>query len=237
MTLFDANENGMRADVDSEAYRQSCIPNNAVGGQLKRVFDIVFASVVLLLILPLFIIVALMLKVTDPGPVIYRHVRVGLWGRRFTCFKFRTMVVDAENVLKALLNDDASIRAEWERSQKLIKDPRVTDPRVTRVGRFLRESSLDELPQLINVVRGEMSLVGPRPIVPSEMSHYGDRLGSYVSARPGLMGVWQISGRSDCGYDKRVELDANYVSNWRFSTDLSILVRTVSAVIDRKRSY
>jgi exopolysaccharide production protein ExoY len=234
MILFDTNENGMTEEnhVNSEAYKQSCIPNNAVGGQLKRVFDIVFASVVLLLILPLFIIVALMLKVTDPGPVIYRHVRVGLWGRRFTCFKFRTMVVDAENVLKVLLNDDASIRAEWEHSQKLIKDPRVT-----RVGRFLRESSLDELPQLINVVRGEMSLVGPRPIVRSEMSRYGDRLDSYVLARPGLTGAWQISGRSDCGYDKRVELDANYVSDWRFSTDLSILVRTVGAVIERKGSY
>jgi lipopolysaccharide/colanic/teichoic acid biosynthesis glycosyltransferase len=142
------------------------------------------------------------------------------------------MVVDAENVLKVLLNDDASIRAEWERSQKLIKDPRVT-----RVGRFLRESSLDELPQLINVVRGEMSLVGPRPIVPSEMSRYGDRLDSYVLARPGLTGAWQISGRSDCGYDKRVKLDANYVSDWRFSTDLSILARTVGAVIERKGSY
>ena len=234
MTLFDANENGITAEnhVNSEAYEQSCIPRTAVGGPLKRVFDIVFASVVLLLISPLFIIVALMLKVTDPGPVIYRHVRVGLWGRRFTCFKFRTMVVDAENVLKVLLNDDASIRAEWERSQKLIKDPRVT-----RVGRFLRESSLDELPQLINVMRGEMSLVGPRPIVPSETSRYGDRLDSYVLARPGLTGAWQISGRSDCGYDKRVELDANYVSDWRFSTDLSILVRTVGAVIERKGSY
>jgi len=117
-------------------------------------------------------------------------------------------MADAENVLKALLNDDASIRAEWERSQKLIKDPRVT-----RVGRLLRESSLDELPQLINVVRGEMSLVGPRPIVPSETSRYGDRLDSYVLARPGLTGAWQISGRSDCGYDKRVKLDANYVTD------------------------
>ena len=140
----------------------------AVGRQTKRLFDVVFALCLLLLTLPLFIIVTVVLKVTDPGPVIYRHVRIGLWGRRFTCFKFRTMVVDAENVLKALLNDDASIRAEWERSQKLIKDPRVT-----RVGRLLRESSLDELPQLINVVRGEMSLVGPRPIVPSETSRYG----------------------------------------------------------------
>lgn len=217
---------------ESELSKRSSGAEYAVGGQTKRLFDVVFASLFLLLTLPLFIIVAVVLKVTDPGPVIYRHVRIGLWGRRFTCFKFRTMVVDAENVLKALLDDDPSARAEWERNRKLIKDPRVT-----RVGRILRESSLDELPQLINVLRGEMSLIGPRPIVPSEMSHYGERLASYVSARPGLTGAWQISGRSDCGYDKRVELDANYVSDWRFSTDLAILVRTVGAVIKRKGSY
>jgi exopolysaccharide production protein ExoY len=210
----------------------SCAAKDAVGGQGKHVFDVIFASVVLLLALPLFIIVAVMVKVTDPGPVIYKHVRVGLWGRRFTCFKFRTMVVDSENVLKALLDDDPDARAEWKRSQKLIKDPRITP-----FGQFLRESSLDELPQLINVLRGEMSLIGPRPIVPSEMSHYGDRLALYLLARPGLTGAWQISGRSDCGYDTRVELDANYVSNWRFSTDLSILVRTMHAVIKRRGSY
>jgi exopolysaccharide production protein ExoY len=204
----------------------------AVGGQPKRIFDVFVALLVILLTLPLFIIVAVLVKITDPGPVIYKHTRIGLWGRSFACFKFRTMVVDSDQVLEALLDDDSSARAEWKQCQKLINDPRVTP-----VGRLLRESSLDELPQLINVLRGKMSFVGPRPIVLSDMSHYGDRLGSYVSARPGLMGVWQISGRSDCGYDKRVELDANYVSNWRFSTDLSILVRTVSAVIDRKRSY
>jgi exopolysaccharide production protein ExoY len=214
--------------IDSEPSARACVAN-AVGGQIKRIFDIVFASVVLLLTLPLFIIVAVMLKITDPGPVICKHVRVGLWGRRFTCFKFRTMVVVSENLLKELLDDGSCAPAEWARSQMHIKDPRIT-----YAGEFLRKSSLDELPQLINVLRGEMSLVGPRPIVPSEMSHYGDRLGSYVSARPGLTGAWQIS---DCGYDRRVELDANYVSNWRLATDLSILARTVSAVIDRKRSY
>jgi exopolysaccharide production protein ExoY len=230
MTLFGADENGMTGEalVNSEAWGSSYITNNAVGGQLKRVFDIVFAFLTLLLLLPLIIIVALMLKITDPGPVIYKNVRVGLWGRRFTCLKFRTMVVDSENVLKALLEDDPSARAEWERHQMLIRDPCVT-----RVGQILRESRLDELPQLINVLRGEMSLIGPRPIVPSEMSHYGDRLGSYVSARPGLTGAWQISGYNDCGYDKRVELDANYVSDWCFSTDLSILMRTI---INRKKS-
>jgi len=217
---------------DSESSQRSSGAEYPVGGQRKRLFDIVVAVFLLLLTLPLFIIVVAVLKVTDPGPVIYRHVRIGLRGRRFTCFKFRTMVVDAENELKALFDHNPSARAEWERSQKLINDPRVT-----RVGRFLRESSLDELPQLINVVRGEMSLVGPRPIVPSEMSRYGDWLGSYVSARPGLTGTWQISGRSDCGYDNRIKLDANYVSDWRFSTDLSILVRTVGVVVERKGSY
>ncbi len=218
------DENGMAGEnnVTSEAFEQLYISNYAVGGQLKRVFDIVFASTILLLILPLFIIVAVVLKVAEPGPVFYRHVRIGLWGRKFACFKFRTTGVDAENALKV----------EWERNQKLVKDPRVT-----RVGRFLRVSSLDDLPQLINVLRGEMSLVGPRPIVPLEISNYGEGLTSYVSARPGLTGVWQISGRSDCGYDKRVELDADYVSHWRFSTDLAILVRTVTAVIERKGSY
>jgi exopolysaccharide production protein ExoY len=210
---------------ESESSRRSFGAQFAAGGRTKRVFDVFVASLVLLLTFPLFIIVAVMLKVTDPGPVIYKHVRVGLLGRRFTCFKFRSMVVDAENVLKALLDDNPGARAEWERSQKLINDPRVT-----RVGRILIESSLDELPQLVNVLRGEMSLVGPRPIDPSEMSHYGDRLASYVSARPGLTGAWQISGRSDGEYDQRVELDANYVSNWSFSTDLSILLRAMCAV-------
>jgi len=214
-------------NAESELSNRSYGAKRAVGGRAKRLFDVVFASFVILLTLPLFIIVAIMVKLTDPGPIIYKHVRVGLWGRRFNCFKFRTMVVDSENVLEALLDDD---RTEWDQNQKLINDPRVTP-----VGQFLRESSLDELPQLINVLRGDMSVMGPRPIIPSEISRYGDRLHLYVSARPGLMGPWQISGR--CGYDKQIELDANYVSNWRFSTDLSILVRTVGAVIDRKGSY
>jgi lipopolysaccharide/colanic/teichoic acid biosynthesis glycosyltransferase len=146
-------ENSVMAVVhfESEWSNTSSVTGYAVGGQKKRLFDVVFALLIILATLPLFIIVAVMLKVAEPGPIIYRHVRIGLWGRTFACFKFRTMVVDAENMLKALLDDDPSARVEWERNQKLIKDPRVT-----RVGRFLRESSLDELPQLINVLRGEM---------------------------------------------------------------------------------
>ena len=142
------------------------------------------------------------------------------------------MVPDSDKVLKALLDSNPAARLEWECTQKL-----VDDPRITAVGKFLRKSSLDELPQLINVIRGDMSLVGPRPIVPSEVTRYGDKLGLYLQARPGITGIWQVSGRNDCGYDKRIEMDANYVRNWRFSGDFVILLRTLGAVLARKGSY
>lgn len=203
-----------------------------VGGPAKRLFDIVAASLIIICIVPLIVFVSLAMKLLDPGPVIYPHTRIGHRGRRFKCLKFRSMVVGADEVLKALLASDPEIRDIWERTQKLPNDPRITP-----WGRFLRHSSLDELPQLINVLRGDMSLVGPRPIVPSEMARYGDKLSLYLSARPGLTGLWQISGRSDCSYDRRIELDAEYVRYWRFSTDLIILLRTVGAVIARKGVY
>jgi undecaprenyl-phosphate galactose phosphotransferase len=142
------------------------------------------------------------------------------------------MVVNSDEVLKALLESDPERREEWQRTQKLIKDPRVTP-----IGRFLRQSSLDELPQLINVIRGDMSLVGPRPIVPMEMLRYGDKLGLYFQARPGITGIWQISGRNDCEYHRRIEMDANYVHQWSFFSDFSILLRTFAAVLARKGSY
>jgi undecaprenyl-phosphate galactose phosphotransferase len=142
------------------------------------------------------------------------------------------MVLDSDKVLKALLESDPSARKEWDRAQKLANDPRITP-----VGKFLRQSSLDELPQLINVIRGDMSLVGPRPIVPSELTRYGDKLSLYLLARPGITGIWQVSGRNDCGYDRRIEMDANYVRNWRFSTDFVILLRTLGAVLAQRGSY
>ncbi len=142
------------------------------------------------------------------------------------------MIVNADDALKALLEADPEVRELWKRTQKLTNDPRITP-----LGQFLRQSSLDELPQLINVIRGDMSLVGPRPIVPSETTRYGDKLRLYLAARPGITGLWQVSGRSDCSYERRIELDTNYVRHWRFSADLFILVRTVSAVIARKGSY
>jgi len=211
---------------------QSKVAPYTIGWKSKRIFDVLIASITLIVFLPLFAFVVLMLKLTDPGPVIFRHIRVGQGGRRFACFKFRSMVLDSDKVLKTLLESDPAARKEWDRTQKLANDPRITP-----VGKFLRQSSLDELPQLINVIRGDMSLVGPRPIVPSELTRYGDKLSLYLQARPGITGIWQVSGRNDCGYDRRIEMDANYVRNWRFSTDFVILLRTLGAVLAQRGSY
>lgn len=202
------------------------------GGKTKRIFDIIVASLTLFIFLPLFAFVAILVRLSSPGPVIFRHMRVGQGGRLFACLKFRSMVPDSDKVLKVLLDSNPAARMEWERTQKLANDPRIMG-----VGKFLRLSSLDELPQLINVIRGDMSLVGPRPIVPAEVKRYGDKLGLYLQARPGITGVWQVSGRNDCGYDQRIEMDANYVRNWHFHDDLVILLRTLSAVLARKGSY
>lgn len=216
----------------STLLRQSTNTQYAVGGRTKRIFDVFIASIMLIVTLPLFLCVFVALKLTDPGPVLYWHVRIGRGGRRFSCIKFRSMVVNSDEVLKGLLESDPERREEWQLTQKLIKDPRITP-----IGRFLRQSSLDELPQLINVIRGDMSLVGPRPIVPMEMRRYGDKLGLYLQARPGITGIWQISGRNDCEYCRRIEMDANYVRQWSLFSDFSILLRTFAAVLARKGSY
>lgn len=212
--------------------KRSHTPQDVVGGRSKRIFDLLVASVTFIAFLPIFFTVAILVKLTDPGPIIFRHVRVGLDGRRFQCLKFRSMAVNSEELLTAFLDSNPEARQEWERMRKLTRDPRITP-----LGKFLRQSSLDELPQLINVIRGEMSLVGPRPIVSSELKRYGDKLGLYLMSRPGITGVWQVNGRSDCKYDERVEMDAEYVRNWRISTDFAILLRTLEAVLLRKGSY
>jgi exopolysaccharide production protein ExoY len=215
----------------SVSFRQPKGKQYIVGGKAKRVFDFSISSLMFVVLLPLILIVAILVKLSDHGPIIFRHTRVGFDGRRFQCLKFRSMVADADELLKRLLDSNPEVRQEWECKQKL-----ANDPRMTRIGKFLRRSSLDELPQLLNVLRGEMSLVGPRPVVPSETKRYGEKLGLYLRARPGITGIWQVSGRSDCGYDKRIELDAEYVSNWRFSRDFAILLRTPGAVFARRGS-
>ncbi|WP_114189426.1 sugar transferase [Microvirga aerophila] len=197
----------------------------------KRFIDILGAVMGLVALAPLLLIIACILKLTDRGPIFFRQVRVGRGGQRFSCLKFRTMIVNADQVLQEHLKNDMAARREWEHSQKLRDDPRIT-----WLGRFLRRTSLDELPQLVNIIVGEMSLVGPRPIIPAEMSRYGHRLDYYLSMRPGLTGLWQVSGRNDCSYNERVELDARYVREWRLFQDFAILIRTIPAVIKQRGS-
>ena len=177
---------------------------------------------------PLLGFVALKIGLFDGGSVIFAHTRVGRHGQLFQCYKFRTMVTNSAEVLAELLANDPEARAEWEKDRKLKNDPRITP-----IGRFLRKTSLDELPQLINIVKGEMSLVGPRPVVPDELDMYGDARIYYLQVRPGLTGLWQISGRNDVDYERRVSLDTWYVRNWTLWYDILILFRTAIIVPTR----
>ncbi len=199
---------------------------------LKRSLDLDLGLLFSLVGLPLMLLIAAGIKLESRGPLFYAHSRIGRDGRRFTCWKFRTMVRDAEERLRAYLAQNPEMREEWEANQKLRQDPRVT-----RVGRFLRKLSLDELPQLWNVLKGDMSLIGPRPIVDGEGRHYQDAFDLYKSVRPGITGLWQVSGRNDVGYNTRVALDSYYVRNWSVWLDLYILARTPIAVFSRKGAY
>lgn len=198
---------------------------------LKSVFDLTAAGLLVVLFAPLLFGLAMLVR-ADGGPAFYRHRRIGAGGRVFDCIKFRSMVVDADQVLRHLLDRDPAAAAEWAATQKLRQDPRIT-----AIGRFLRRSSLDELPQLFNVLRGEMSLVGPRPIVMSEIARYADDIEYYYAAKPGLTGLWQVSGRNDTSYDRRVRLDVWYVRNWTLWHDIAILFKTVPAVFLRRGAH
>ena len=198
---------------------------------MKRVFDIFASGLGLLLLSPLFLIVSIKVM-QDGGPAFYGHERVGKRGKPFKCLKFRSMHIDSQRMLKELLENDADARAEWERDFKL-KD----DPRITSIGKFIRETSIDELPQLINVFRGEMSLVGPRPIITQELERYGDFQQFYLRVSPGITGLWQVSGRSDTSYEERVGLDVWYTQNWSIVYDIAILFKTVGVVFGKKGAY
>jgi exopolysaccharide production protein ExoY len=197
----------------------------------KRGLDIVIASTALLVLMPLLLIVGLMVKLSDGGSVFFAHRRIGLAGREFGCLKFRTMRQDAAARLETLLASDPEIRREWDETRKL-KD----DPRVTVIGNMLRRSSLDELPQLLNVLRGQMSLVGPRPVTYDELPRYGDHLGSYLAVRPGLTGHWQTSGRSDVSYQSRVLMDVDYARDWSLLWDAQIMFKTVPVLFSGRGS-
>jgi exopolysaccharide production protein ExoY len=194
--------------------------------------NIVVTLAALLFLLPVMVVVALAIYAQDGGPILFAHRRIGCNGRTFYCLKFRSMAVDAEKRLADLLASDPAARAEWERDHKL-----RADPRVTRLGAFLRKSSLDELPQLFNVLRGDMSLVGPRPIVEAEVAKYGRRFREYCAVKPGITGLWQVSGRNDTSYRTRVALDSLYAQRRNVGLDAYIIACTVPAVLAKRGSY
>lgn len=200
--------------------------------RIKRVFDVVCAVLLGLIALPFGLIVALAIALESRGPVIFAHTRIGKGNRRFRLWKFRSMVADADEVLSRYLERNPACALEWHMAHKLRNDPRVT-----RVGRWLRKTSLDELPQLWNVLRGDMSMVGPRPIVAAEVPKYGPAFVLYSQVLPGLTGLWQVSGRNDTSYRERVELDSRYIGMWTVAADLRVLLKTVRVVLGGHGAY
>ena len=198
---------------------------------LKRAFDIVGARSIIIALSPALLILGYLVS-RDGGNPIYGHERVGLNGRKFKCLKFRSMVINSKEVLEEVLRTDPVARAEWDKDFKL-----KNDPRITKVGHFIRKTSLDELPQLWNVVRGDMSLVGPRPVIEDELSRYAGDVDYYLMAKPGMTGLWQVSGRNDVDYETRVYFDSWYVKNWSLWNDIAILFKTVGVVLKRDGAY
>ncbi|MCR4441359.1 MAG: undecaprenyl-phosphate galactose phosphotransferase WbaP [Peptococcaceae bacterium] len=199
---------------------------------LKRTFDLLVGSIVLVLAAPAMLLIAAAIKLDSPGKVFFNHDRIGKGGKMFKCIKFRTMVENSGEVLEKLLVENPQARQEWEKDFKLRNDPRIT-----MTGRILRKTSLDELPQILNVIAGQMSLVGPRPIIAKEIEKYGQYFEDYITVPPGVTGLWQVSGRNDVDYGERVLLDSWYVKNWSLWLDVTILIRTVGVVLGRRGAY
>lgn len=238
MSIVDSG-NSITFDLDASA----CPPSEqhplrdlsrriALGGRIKRVLDVSLALVALVILSPLFVMVSLAVRSTSKGPVLFGHTRVGFGSATFRCWKFRTMVSDGEGVLEQHFQAFPGERFEWETNRKL-----KNDPRVTWIGNILRVYSVDELPQLLNVLRGDMSIVGPRPVVLDELKMYGSSAALYLGTRPGITGLWQTSGRSDIGYGDRVSLDCDYVNNWSIWKDCKIILKTIPTVIAAEGSY
>ncbi|HDY1287070.1 TPA: undecaprenyl-phosphate galactose phosphotransferase WbaP, partial [Escherichia coli] len=198
---------------------------------IKRLFDIIGSLAIIIILSPALVYISRKVK-KDGGPAIYAHERIGKGGHSFKCLKFRTMVINSKEVLAELLDKDPLARQEWDATFKL-----KNDPRITKIGAFLRRTSLDELPQLFNVLKGEMSLVGPRPIITAELERYNEEVDYYLLSKPGMTGLWQVSGRSDVDYETRVYLDAWYVKNWSMWNDIAILFKTVGVVLKKDGAY
>jgi exopolysaccharide production protein ExoY len=211
--------------IDNDVYEKTAHHRS----HLKRALDIILAATALIFLIPLLLFLALAIFVMLGRPVIFSHSRLGLGGKPFRCLKFRTMVRDAESRLARHLAENPEAAREWAVQYKL-KD----DPRITPFGHFLRRTSFDELPQLINILVGDMSVVGPRPIVAAELARYGDRAGQLLSVRPGLTGLWQVSGRNNLSYEMQVALDIQYIQNWSFAGDLKIIAQTIPAVLTQR---
>lgn len=200
---------------------------------IKRTFDILFSLFALTLSLPLLLCIALIIRFSSRGNIFYSHQRIGRGGKLFKCYKFRTMYPDADARLEALLEENPLLKAEWEKARKLKQDPRVLP-----IGQFLRKSSLDELPQFWNVLKGDLSVVGPRPVVKEELLHfYRDKAPKILSMRPGLTCIWQVSGRNDTSYQKRVQLDEDYIDNHSLFLDIKLICKTIPSMIASKGAY
>ncbi len=200
--------------------------NKRIYKKIKSVFDILFALIFLIIGSPLFFLISIFIKLSSRGPIFFLQERIGKNNKIFKCIKFRTMHPEADDILKNLLNRNDYLKKEFEENHKL-----KNDPRITTFGKFLRKTSLDELPQLINVIRMEMSIVGPRPIVYLEKIKYGKDFVKIISIRPGITGLWQVSGRNNLSYDRRISLDLNYVNNMNFLMDIRIIIRTIGVII------
>lgn len=210
------------------------LPYEAKRDFLKRVFDVCFSAVVLVALSPLFLLIAALIKVISPnGPVIFGHERVGRSGEEFKCYKFRTMVPNAAQVLERLLDENPMMRREYQKDFKLKHDPRI----IPGIGHFLRKTSLDELPQFFNVLMGNMSVIGPRPIVESEKEKYGQYVHYLLTVKPGISGLWQVSGRNDITYSERVLLDMYYIKKRNIAYDCGIVLKTVFVMLFRKGAY
>lgn len=214
--------------LDDSSYDNDEFEGSPNGGDYspKRLFDVVVASIALVFVAPLLLIVGLAIRMQDGEKALYSQPRWGFNGETFQCFKLRSMVPNAAEKLQAVLDSDPEAKREWDLTQKLTNDPRITP-----LGKFIRATSIDELPQLLNIIRGDMSIVGPRPIPLYERSKYGEDFVHYCSVRPGLTGLWQISGRSNTTYSERIELDKKYVQSRTFWGDIGIMLKTVPAVL------
>ncbi len=199
----------------------------------KRLFDLVFSGLAIAAGAVLFVAIAVLIRLLSPGPIIFRHERIGFQGARFDCLKFRTMKVGADKILEDHLAANPTARIEFETTRKLRNDPRI----IPLIGHFLRKSSLDEIPQFVNVLRGDMSVVGPRPVTRKEVDLYGPRMSSYLSARPGITGLWQVSGRNRLTFAERCKLDESYVRDWSFNSDMRIILRTGRTVLSGEGAF